>query len=107
MMLARDPRARPRLLAALATRLRPGDVDRRIHRRADAKLLAREALHRDRLAARPGPAPPPANLAADLRNVAVTGHDIGVCGLGRQLGLPFGPVLFIITIIGTHVGFLL
>src|SRR5262249_42873004 len=66
VMLARDPGARPQLLPALGARGRPRDVDRRIHQRTLTELLAGQPLHRDRLAARPGPAAPAPDLAAHL-----------------------------------------
>src|SRR6185295_7784655 len=66
-------RARPHLLAALGARGRPRDIDRRIHERTLPELLAREPLHRDRLAARARPAAAAADLAADRRHRALDG----------------------------------
>jgi hypothetical protein len=103
VVLARDPRARARLAAALLAGGRARDVDRRVHQRALAQLLAGQPLHRDRLAPRPRAPAAPADLPTYLRHltggVAVVGVTIEIT---VELAVELHPLVFLITVIGAH-----
>src|SRR5262249_39790526 len=96
VVLARHPRARPHLLAALRARGRARDIARRVHQRAEPQLLARQPLHRDRLAARARAAPAAAQLATDLGQLALGLFVALARGFELQL------LLFISIVIGAH-----
>jgi hypothetical protein len=67
----------------------PRDVDGRVHECTDPELLARQPLHRDRLAARAGAPAAPPDLAAHRWQLAVglAACDVAVGSPGLGLGL--------------------